>query len=457
MTRTLIVGAGFAGLAAGFALRAAGDDDFEIIERAEAPGGTWRDNTYPGVACDVPALLYSLAGRPWAGWSRTYAPGAEINDYLRHVAAELPIRYGTPMLDARWDGDAWVVQTGDEALRVTNLVLACGRLTVPKVPQIAGLGGFDGPVFHSARWDHSLSLAGRRIAVVGTGASGVQLVPALVREGAAVVLFQRTPAWIVPKQDAPAYVSSERDALYVEGEARFASRSGDVDAQRAAQAEARAHLEAHIIDPVLRARLTPDYAFGCKRVLLSDDFYPAVASDAVTLVPSALDRVDGRTLTASNGSSHDVDAVVLATGFATQRQPFAAHVVGESGLSLDEHWTGGMTAVASTLVSGFPNLFVLGGPNATLGHNSSVLLLEAQAAFAADLVGRGTTIRVTPEAEAADADDIARRASTTPWLIGGCDNWYVDQRSGRLTLLWPGTVADFRTRLKAAIPEGAHP
>jgi len=471
MTRfeVAVIGAGFAGLAAAMALRDAGIDDVVVLERAASVGGTWRDNTYPGVACDVPSHLYGFAKHPHAGWSGVYARGDEIRRYLEHVAEieHVDPWLGTPMLGADWDAAAsvWLIRTGGAhpgEIEASALVLACGRLTEPQIPEIPGLESFPGPLFHSARWDHDVDLAGARVALVGTGASAVQLAPELARI-ADVTLFQRSPAWIVPRDARdytpaerdrfaadPALMQALRDELYAEGEARFASRSGDPDAAAAARAVALAHLETQVDDPALRAALTPDYAFGCKRVLLSDTFYPAIASSAVRLEASALVSVDGSTLTAASGRRYEVDALVLATGFHSTRQPYAELVRGEE-TTLAEHWSRGMTSFGSTVVSGFPNLFVLDGPNASLGHNSSVLMLEEQAAYVArTLAARDGVLRVDPAAEAAYTAEIDRAAASTPWIAGGCRNWYVDERSGRLTLLWPGTVGAFRDRLAAA-------
>ncbi|GAA3757192.1 NAD(P)/FAD-dependent oxidoreductase [Microbacterium kribbense] len=468
MTRVqvAIVGAGFAGLAAAMALRSVGIDDLVILERAESIGGTWRDNTYPGVACDVPSHLYGFAAHPNPGFSHVFARGGEIRAYLERVADAEGIRplLQTPMLDASWDAatETWGIRTGGAlpgTITADALVLACGRLTEPLIPDIPGLQSFPGPIFHSARWDHDVDLAGARVGVVGTGASAIQLVPELART-AAVTLFQRTPAWIVPREDRdysagerarfaadPQRLGRLRADLYAEGEARFASRSGDANAAAAARDIALAHLRAQVADPRLRAALTPDYAFGCKRVLLSDAFYPALASGAVRLEASALVAVDGRTLTAGSGRTHAVDALVLATGFQSTRQPYAELVHGENG-SLATHWAAGMTSFGSTVVAGFPNLFVLDGPNASLGHNSSVLMMEAQAGYTARvLAARTGVLRVDPAAEAAYTAEIDEAAASTPWLSGGCRNWYVDERSGRLTLLWPGTVDAFRERL----------
>jgi cation diffusion facilitator CzcD-associated flavoprotein CzcO len=463
-----IVGAGFAGLGMAMALQRAGRDDFVMLERAASVGGTWRDNTYPGVACDVPSHLYGFAAHPNPNWSGTYARGDEIRAYLERIVdteqLSERLRLGTAMVEAVWDEavEAWRIETTAGALRADALVLACGRLTEPSIPGVPGLETFPGPIFHSARGDHSVDLTGARVGVVGTGASAVQIVPELARTAAHVTLLQRTPAWIVPRggdaySDAdragfvadPSALEALRADLYAEGEARFASRAGDSAEAAAAEAVALEHLERQVADPALRAILTPDYAFGCKRVLLSDEFYPAVASDAVSLVPAALASVEGATLVASDGSRHDVDALVLATGFASTRQPYAELVRGEQGQTLAGHWSDGMTAFASTVVSGFPNLFVLNGPNASLGHSSSVLMIEEQAGYVARVLNRraGRALRVDPEFEQSYTEEIARAAASTRWMTGGCRNWYVDERSGRLTLLWPGTVDAFRARL----------
>ncbi|MEV4686367.1 flavin-containing monooxygenase [Microbacterium sp. LWH3-1.2] len=473
MTRVevAIVGAGFAGIGVASALRRAGRDDFVVLERGGSVGGTWRDNTYPGIACDVPSHLYGFAAHPNPAWSGTYAKGAEIHAYLEHVVDAEGLgdrlRLRTPMRSAEWDAAhrVWRLTTSGGVIVADALVLACGRLTEPTIPRIPGLEQFPGPLFHSARWDHSADLVGARVGVVGTGASAVQIVPELARTAAHVTLFQRTPAWIVPRggdaySDAdrarfaatPQALEALRAELYAEGEARFASRSGDSAAAAQAEAVALAHLERQVADPALRAALTPDYAFGCKRVLLSDDFYPAVASDAVSLVSSALAEVEGSALVASDGTRREVDALVLATGFASTRQPYAELVTGEDGVTLAEHWSGGMTAFASTVVSGFPNLFVLNGPNASLGHSSSVLMIEEQAGYVTRALDAraGRVLRVDPEAERAYTEEIAQAAASTRWMTGGCRNWYVDERSGRLALLWPGTVDAFRERLGRA-------
>jgi cation diffusion facilitator CzcD-associated flavoprotein CzcO len=472
MVEVAIVGTGFAGLAAAMTLRDAGHD-IALFERADRVGGTWRDNTYPGVACDVPSHLYGFARHPEPDWSAEFAPGAEIQAYLERVARKeglaAGIAFGAPLLDADWDADAsrWRLGFGGadpRRVEARALVLACGRLSEPRIPAIAGLEGFSGPIFHTARWDESVDLDGLHVAVVGSGASSIQVVPQLARTAGRVTLFQRSPAWIVPRGGRPftaverarfarhpEELHSLRAQLDAEGEARFSSRSGGPDAQVAEQ-DARAHLAAQVPDRRLRDLLTPDYAFGCKRVLLSDEFYPAVASGSVAVEPSALTAVEGAVLVAASGTRyHGVDAIVLATGFQTTRQPYATFVRGEGGTTLEEHWGSGMTSFGSTVVTGFPNLFVLNGPNASLGHTSSVLMLEAQADYVAAALARRPddgVLRVRPEAEEAYTKLIDDRSAGTPWLTGGCRNWYVDERSRRLTLVWPGTVADYRAEIE---------
>lgn len=469
-----VIGAGFAGIAVAARLWAAGHD-VRIIERAPRVGGTWRDNVYPGVACDVPSHLYSLADHPHPGWSTQFAPGGEIRDYLERIVAESGLhdvlRLGVALEHADWDAHArrWrLTLAGGETLHADALVLACGRLVEPRLPDVPGIASFPGPVLHTARWDAGFDPAGKRIAVIGTGASAVQLVPQLARRGAEVTVFQRTPAWIVPRGGRD-YTTAERDRfarhpeliaalrarLLADDEARFAARAGhDRAAADAARSEATRHLAAQVPPGALRARLTPDYPFGCKRVLRSDDFYPVLASGAAVLEPSALAAVEEGVLVAASGARYaDIDAVVLATGFHAQRQPYAEIVRGEDGMSLADHWATGMTSFASTVVAGFPNLFVLNGPNAALAHTSSLLILEEQAGYVTRALGRrtahGGVLRTRPEAERGYTASIDRRARGTSWL-GGCDSWYRDDRSGRLTLLWPGTVADFRAMMAAA-------
>ncbi|GAA1830621.1 NAD(P)/FAD-dependent oxidoreductase [Pseudonocardia ailaonensis] len=459
-----IVGAGFAGLGMGIRLARRGRESFVLLERAAEVGGTWRDNTYPGVACDIPSHLYSFSFRPRPDWSRVFAPGSEIQEYLREAArAEglLPhLRFGADMHEARWEGDRWRITTGAGTWRARVLVMAAGRLSEPRMPELPGLESFPGPVFHTSRWDPGADLTGR-VGVVGTGASAAQVIPGLAERASQLVVFQRSAPWVVPRNDRayspeelreladPAHAARVRDGMFADAERNFPQRLGrhpDIDRLRDT---AEHHLAAQVPDPRLRALLTPDYEIGCKRVLLSDDLYPALARENVTLEPSALTAIEGGKAVAGSGARHDVDALVVATGFRSTDPPFAQRVVGRTGL-LAEHWSAGMTAYASTVVHGFPNLFVLDGPNASLGHNSAVHMIETQIGYvegALDHLARSAEpLEVSRAAEAGYTAEIDARSRDTVWLRGGCRSWYVDPRSGRLTLLWPGTAGSFRER-----------
>jgi cation diffusion facilitator CzcD-associated flavoprotein CzcO len=473
---TIVVGAGIAGIAAAAQLRRRGITDVLVVERADDVGGTWRDNVYPGVACDIPAHLYSYSFRPNPGWSRRFAPGAEIQEYLRGVVRDEGLTpqllLGTDVSDMSWDDDGqrWRLQTSRGGLVCRVLILAAGRLSEPVLPQLPGRDSFVGPVLHSSAWGSGPDLAGARVAVVGTGASAVQLVPHLAGTAAGVTVFQRTAPWVVPRADAPIPATTRsafarepeamhahRESLFREFEAGHAARLAEGPEREALRQAALAHLSAQVPDAALRSRLTPDYEIGCKRVLLSDDWYPALASAAVTLEPSAIVALEGNHAVAASGARHEVDALVFATGFAATRPPFAQHVRGRGGRLLADHWAEGMTAYASILVAGFPNLMVLDGPNAALGHNSAFPMIEAQVELVCSLVSRmrsegSAVIEASPVAEQAWTDQLDAASRGTVWL-SGCRSWYVDDRSSRLTLLWPGTATAFRAALRAVADE----
>lgn len=453
-----IVGAGVAGLGLGIRLKRRRHDAFTVLERADDVGGVWRDNVYPGVACDIPSHLYSYSFRRPYDWSRLFGTGEEIHDYLRESAAEeglLPhLRLGSAMTGAQWqeDGRRWRITAGGETLEAEVLVLAAGRLTEPRRPDVAGLAGFTGRAFHSSAWDDR-PLDGLRVGVVGTGASAVQLLPHVAERAAHTVVFQRTPAWVLPRGDrafAPHEPRPDRAALAAEAERLYEARiAGSVAAARL-QRVALDHLRTQASDPDLVAELTPSYEIGCKRAVFSDDYYPALQRADVTLEPSALARIDGGTAYAAAGAAHELDVLIFATGFETVRQPYAPLVAGRDGETLAEHWADGMASHASTVVHGFPNLFVLDGPNATLGHHSAFEVIESQIDYVLGALDHLAThagrLEVSAEAEAAYTTLIGDIAAPTVWLRGGCDSWYVDPATGRLALLWPGRAADFRAR-----------
>ncbi|BAL87950.1 putative FAD-dependent monooxygenase [Actinoplanes missouriensis 431] len=469
----IVVGAGFSGLGLGIQLKRRGHESFVILERADDVGGSWRDNTYPGVACDVPSPLYSFSFRTNPSWSRMYSPGPEIFDYLKDAAAEEGLRphlrFGADMLDARWDENAkrWTVRTPRGEFRSEILVSATGHLTDVKYPEIPGLDTFPGDLFHSARWNHDIPLEGKRIGVVGTGASAVQIVPQLAGLAERLVVFQRSAPYIRPRNDRAFSVAEKRlfqrdersveelrELLFWTNDYFFASRRmlpGFIDEMRAHTLN---HLATQVPDPDLRAKLTPDYEVGCKRVLASDDYYPALLKPNVELEAAAFDRVEGQTVVSSAGNSFDLDVLVFATGFETYDLPSAHRIHGRGGLALSDHWAGGMQAYNSTAVTGFPNMFLVNGPGTSLGHNSIIYMIEAQvdhilAALEWRALNGGAVLEVSAEAEEQYAHRLDTLAAGTVNLRGGCSSWYVDPRNGRATLTWPDVAHRFRDQCAA--------
>ncbi|HEY6001512.1 MAG TPA: NAD(P)/FAD-dependent oxidoreductase, partial [Anaeromyxobacter sp.] len=463
-----VVGTGFSGLAIAHALKQDGLDDIVLLERAGSLGGTWRDNTYPGCACDIPSHLYSFSFAPKRDWTRVYAPQPEIREYLERCADALDVRrhvrFGREVVAAEWDERraAWSVRMrGGEEIEARVLVLATGALANPAVPPIPGLERFRGARFHSSRWDHGYDLRGKRVAVIGTGASAIQIVPRIQPEVARLLVVQRTPPWILPRGDRafrgwemallralPPLRWLYRQLLYWTFETRIVGFERPV-LMRAAEWWARRHMERSVRDPALRARLTPSYRAGCKRILLSDDYYPAVARSNVEVVTEPVREVEERSLGLADGRAIDVDAIVLATGFAVQEYLGGLAVTGRDGVTLRDYWREGARAWLGMLVPGFPNLFLLNGPNTGLGHNSMVVMIEGQARWAARAIRllreRGVAaVEVRPEIEAAHHGWIERHAGRAVWATG-CTSWYLDER-GRNTALWPASATAFRAR-----------
>lgn len=464
----VVIGAGFAGIGMGIRLRRRGIDSFLVLERADSLGGTWRDNTYPGVACDVPSHLYSYSFRPNPGWSAFYSPGNEIREYLVASAEDeglgAHIRLGTDVQAMAWDETAghWRLETSRGNHTAGAVILACGRLTEPRIPAVPGIGSFAGDVFHSSRWDHDVDLGGKKVAVVGSGASAVQIVPQVARDAAALVVLQRSAPYVIPR-DERAYSAAERGLLardpeelsrlraqlFWKAEEAFAQRVGHPGSIAAARDRALGHLAAHVHDAHTRRQLTPSYEIGCKRVLISSDYYPVFNRDTVVLEPSALAAVQGNTLVTANGARHEADVVILATGFHAAEQPYARIIRGIAGRLLSEHWSGGMTAHASTVMHGFPNLFVINGPNAGLGHNSAIYMIETQIDYILGALRHratraGSVLTVSAAAEDRYTRMIDDLAGSTVWMTGGCESWYRDPRNGRLSLLWPDFAHEFR-------------
>jgi cation diffusion facilitator CzcD-associated flavoprotein CzcO len=465
--RVAVVGAGLGGIGAAIRLRRAGVTDLLILERATAVGGTWRDNTYPGCACDVPSHLYSFSFAPNPRWSHSFSRQPEIWRYTEEVTDRHGLRdrlaLGTEVIRAGWDAGAarWRLETSRGELTADVLVCAAGPLSEPSLPDVPGLADFAGEVFHSARWNHSYDLEGKRVAVVGTGASAIQIVPRIQPEVRRLVLFQRTPAWIVPRRDrritefekrlyrqVPAAQRLARLGIYLSRESMVGGFTKRPAILKAAQRMALRNLARSVPDEGLRAKLTPDYVMGCKRILISSDFYPALRRPNVQVVASGLAKVDGNTLTAKDGTTCEADAIILATGFHAVDAPIAERLYGADGRSLAQAWDGDMRALRGTTIAGFPNLCMVIGPNTGLGHNSMIYMIESQLNYIADYLATldrtgAAALSATPAAQQAWCDDIERRMGPTVWTTGGCVSWYLNA-AGRNPTLWPRTTIAFR-------------
>ncbi len=459
-TGVVIVGTGFSGLGMAIQLRKEGRDDFVILEKAHDVGGTWRDNSYPGCACDIPSHMYSFSFEQNPGWSRAYSPQPEIWQYMREVAAKYDlrrfIRFGQEMTGARWDADEhrWHVSTrgGDEFVG-DALVAGVGALHLPQIPELPGIERFTGPAFHSAQWRHDVDLAGKRVAVIGTGASAVQFVPRIVKDVEALTLFQRTPPWIMPKGDHamsgriralfrafPPAQRAYRTLLYWLLEARAIGFNGQSWLMKIGQRLAKRNIDRAIKDPVLRAKVTPDYTMGCKRVLISNDYYPALARDNVDVVTDGVREVREHSVVDAAGVEHEVDAIIYGTGFHVTDAFDDLEIVGRDGRNLGKEWASeGMRTHLGITVAGFPNLFFLLGPNTGLGHNSVVFMIEAQISYVAEALrlARGGAIEPRPEAQERFNVDIQRKLAKGIWTRGGCKSWYLDAKGVNRTI-WPG-------------------
>jgi cation diffusion facilitator CzcD-associated flavoprotein CzcO len=468
--RIAIIGTGFAGLGTAIRLKQEGTDDFVVLEKADDVGGTWRENTYPGVQCDVPSHLYSFSFAPNPNWSRTFPLGDEIWDYLRECAVRygvMPhIRFGEEVQSAVWDDERqrWRIETADDTISAQVLVAGTGPLHEPSMPAVPGLDRFEGKTFHSAEWDHDHDLTGERVAVVGTGASAIQFVPRIQPKVSRMHVFQRTPPWIMPHPDRalsplehriyralPSAQLAMRAAVYWARET-FVLGFMDRRFAKLPQRVALKHLRDQVPDPELRRKLTPDYTIGCKRVLLSNDYFPALMQPNVELVNDGIAEVRASSVVTADGSEREVDTIIFGTGFRVTDPPSADLVRGRNGRTLAETWQGSMEAHLGTTIAGFPNLFFLVGPNTGLGHNSIVFMIESQLNYVLDALrtmeARGAgSIDVRPDVQARYNAAIQKRLRNTVWNAGGCASWYLDH-TGRNTTLWPGFTWPFRRLLR---------
>ncbi len=464
-----IVGTGFSGLGMAIQLKKSGERSFVVLEQAGEIGGTWRDNHYPGCACDVQSHLYSYSFEPNPDWSRMYATQPEILAYLRECARKYRIRphirFSSPVRSMRWqeaDG-VWVIRYGaGETMRVRKVVSGIGGLSRPAYPKIKGLDSFRGAAFHSQQWDHACSLRGKRVAVIGTGASAIQFVPAIAPEVGELKLFQRSAPWVLPKPDReisprekllfrllPQVQRAFRSAIYCQLEATAAGFTLNPRIMKVAERWGRQHIRRTIQDPVLRAKVTPDYTPGCKRILLSNDYYPALARDNVSVIIDGIREVRPHAIVTADGVEHEVDAIIYGTGFQATDPIGPLEIQGRDGRNLREYFRErGTQAYLGTTISGFPNLFLLLGPNTGLGHNSIVYMIESQIRLVLQLfrqMNQGHLKSIEPRAEvqAAYNEDVQRRLDGTVWQQGGCQSWYMDEH-GRNVTLWPGFTWQFR-------------
>jgi cation diffusion facilitator CzcD-associated flavoprotein CzcO len=469
--RIVIVGTGFAGLGTAIRLKQRGEHDFVLLERAEELGGTWRDNSYPGCACDVPSHLYSFSFALNPDWTRLCSPQAEIEDYLKSVADEhgIPphIRFDHEMLESAWSEEEqhWKIHTSAGDLTADILISGMGGLSEPALPDLEGLHSFQGTTFHSAQWDHQHDLAGERVAVIGTGASAVQFIPEIQPEVDELQVYQRTAPWIVPRKNAkinphlrrlfqrlPPAMKLLRGVLYWSAELLVLGLAKEPRLMRILERVAEKNLERQVPDPELRAKLEPSYRLGCKRILFTDQYLPALTNANVEVVSSGIREVRPHSIVTNDGSERAVDTIIFGTGFHVTDQPLIDRVRGKDGRLLAEHWHGTMAAFNGTTITGFPNLFVLLGPYTGLGHTSIVIMIEAQIEYvmkALDAIdaNRVATVEVRPEAQQAFVSEMNRMAQGTVWTAGGCKSWYLDSH-GNASTIWPDFTFRFRARTK---------
>lgn len=471
----VVIGTGFSGLGMAIALLKDGRKDFVVLERADSVGGTWRDNSYPGCACDIRAHLYSFSFEQNPTWSRLYPTQPEIRAYLDKVADDYGvrphIRFGKTVSAMRFDEAAkrWDVETADGSRFNARVVVSgMGGLANPLIPRLKGAEDFRGAAFHSAQWDHGYDLAGKSVAVIGTGASAIQFVPQIAGKVGQLHLFQRTPPWIAPKLDRPMKPWEKtlfsllpftqtwfRGAIYCRNEM---GAMGFAHPERMAKMQEMlmGYLRHAVRDPGLRQKLTPGYTLGCKRILISNDYYPALQRPNVELVTDAIDHLTRDGVVTADGTERKVDAIIYGTGFAAMDPMAGIEVTGVGGRSLSDDWAHGPQAYLGLSVAGYPNLFLLMGPNTGLGHNSMVYMIESQINYVMDALRlldrkRAGLMEVRANAQAAFNTELQAQVATSVWNTGGCKSWYLNGE-GRNTALWPGYTFVYRRRTRKVDP-----
>jgi cation diffusion facilitator CzcD-associated flavoprotein CzcO len=472
----IIIGSGFAGLGMAIQLRRAGMGSFVVLERGPDIGGTWRDNTYPGCACDIPSHLYSFSFERHADWTRMFPTQPEIWSYLKHCVTKYKlgpaIRCNAEVRKAEFDeaSHLWRVETAEgETLTARVLVSAMGPLSRPAYPKLPGLDRFQGCTFHSAEWNHSYDLCGKRVAVIGTGASAIQLVPEIAPEVAQLHVFQRTPPWIVPKMDReirawervmfrwmPGYMRMFRNFLYWRQELLALGLTVNPKYMKRVEKFARDHIERHVSDAELREKVTPDYVIGCKRILISNDYFPALGRPNVELVTDGIAEVREHSIITADGRERRVDALIYGTGFRVTDLLTPVSFMGRNGRDLNDAWRDGFEAYFGMTVAGYPNLFLLVGPNTGLGHNSIIFMIEAQVHYVMTCLKLmrkkgATAMDMRPEVQARFNRDLEEHMKRTVW-VSGCKSWYLDA-NGKNSTLWPGFSFQYWLKTRGVVAE----
>nr|WP_197377602.1 NAD(P)/FAD-dependent oxidoreductase [Mycolicibacterium baixiangningiae] len=467
-----IIGSGFSGLGAAIRLQEAGHRDFVVFERGPDVGGTWRDNTYPGAACDVPSHLYSYSFALNPNWTRSFSTQPEIETYLRGVAQRYGVldrhRFGCSVSRAAWNPteSRWELSTDSGPVTADVLITAFGSLAEPSLPAIPGIESFDGEMFHSARWNHNADLAGKRVAVIGTGASAIQIVPAIAGQVAHLDVYQRTAPWLLPRFDRPftraeqwafrnipGFLRVARAGIYTGREVQVVGLAKNPNLMKGFELLSRAKIRSEIKDPALRRKVTPNFRIGCKRMLISNEWYPALDRENVDLVTDGIQAIDGRRIIATDGTTREVDAIVVATGFHVTDSPMFETVCGADGASLTQRFADkGMRAYKGTTIAGYPNMFLLVGPNTGLGHSSMVYMIESQLNYVVDAVSTMEkeglrTVEVRQDALDTYNERLQRALDGSVWMTGKCASWYLDAH-GNNTTLWPDFTFRFRNQTR---------
>ncbi|WP_159920446.1 MULTISPECIES: NAD(P)/FAD-dependent oxidoreductase [Nocardia] len=466
--RTIIIGSGFAGLGLAIRLTQQGRNDFLVLERGSDVGGTWRDNTYPGAACDVPSHLYSYSFALNPDWSRSFSRQGEIQQYIQDVSKRYDVRdkhiFDCDVTSARWNNETalWEIESSKGSFTANTVVSAVGALCEPALPDIKGIGEFEGEIFHSARWNHDADLTGKRVAIIGTGASAIQIVPAIAPKVGHLDVYQRTAPWLLPRLDRP-YTKAERLAFkHVPGLQRlsraaiYAARETQVVGlakfpafMQLFEAIAKAKLRYEIRDPRLRAKVTPNFRIGCKRMLISNDYYPALTRPNVDVVTDRIAEVRENSIVTEDGTEREIDALIVATGFHVTDSPTYDTIAGRDGRTLSEVFDEiGQQGYKGASIANFPNLFFLLGPNVGLGHTSMVYMIESQINYIADALATIDrldlrTVEVRRDVQDAYNSELQAKLAGSVWLTGGCSSWYLDKH-GNNTTLWPDWTFEFR-------------